>query len=94
MANMALAALSVLVIGESHVMGSDSQLNALHEAAVHPTDEHSKNYALWQTRCELFGSMDVAKFARQIVDTNDSPRVERNEVFRNLIDAMRRDLRH
>jgi len=32
MANMALAALSVLVIGESHVMGSDSQLNALHEA--------------------------------------------------------------
>lgn len=68
-------------------------LNALHEAAVHPSDEHTKNYALWQTRCELFGSVDVVKFAQRIVDTNDSPREERNEAFRNLIDAVRRDLR-
>lgn len=35
-------------------------LNALHNAAVHSSDENSKAYALWQTRCTLFGSPSVA----------------------------------
>ena len=68
-------------------------LNSLHEAAVRPSDESSKAYALWQTRCELFGSKDVSKYAQEIVDTNDSPRTERNAAFRNLIEAMKNDLR-
>jgi hypothetical protein len=67
-------------------------LNGLHQAAVHPSDENSKHYALWQTRCELFGSRDVAKYAQQIVDTNDAPREQRNAAFRALLDAMKADL--
>jgi hypothetical protein len=68
-------------------------LNSLHSAAVRPSDENSKNYALWQTRCELFGSTDVARYAQAIVDTNDAPREERNTAFRNLIEAMKIDLK-
>jgi hypothetical protein len=68
-------------------------LNALHRAAVQPSDEHSKEYALWQTRCDLFGSNDVSKYVMRIVETNNSPIAERNEAFRHLIIAMRADLK-
>jgi hypothetical protein len=68
-------------------------LNALHQAAVHPSDENSKDYALWQTRCTLFGSSEVSKYAQQIVETNDGPRTARDDAFQNLIEAMRVDLR-
>lgn len=68
-------------------------LNALHEAAVHPSDENSKHYALWQTRCDLFGSQDVSKYAQEMVETNDTPRAARDAAFRNLIEAMKTDLR-
>jgi hypothetical protein len=67
-------------------------LNALHEAATTPSDKNSKTYALWQTRCELFGSMDVAKYAQLIIDTNDGPRAARSTAFRNLVNAMKSDL--
>lgn len=67
-------------------------LNAIHEAAVHPSDQSSKGYALWQTRCELFGSNKVSKFAQEMVDTNSAPRATRDAAFRNLIEAMRADL--
>jgi len=67
-------------------------LKSLHDAAIHPSDETSKAFALWQTRCELFGSKDVARYAQAMVDTNDSPREQRNEAFRNLIEAMKADL--
>jgi hypothetical protein len=69
-------------------------LNALHDAAVHPSVEHSKNYALWQTRCELFGSETVSTFAQQMVDTNTASAAERQKVFRNLVTAMRADLKN
>lgn len=36
-------------------------LDALHQAATKPSDENSKTYALWQTRCQLFGSPDVSR---------------------------------
>jgi hypothetical protein len=68
-------------------------LNALHEAAVHPSDENSKGYALWQTRCDLFGSKEVSKYAQELVDTNEGPRAIRNAAFQNLIQAMKTDLR-
>lgn len=68
-------------------------LNALHKAAIHPSDENSKDYALWQTRCQLFGAEDVARFAQALVDTNDGPRSERESAFAGLVQAMRDDLR-
>lgn len=68
-------------------------LNALHQAAVSPSDQNAKNYALWQTRCELFGSRDVATFAQSMVDTNDGPSEARGAAHRGLIDSMKADLR-
>lgn len=67
-------------------------LNALHQAAVHPSNENSKHFALWQTRCELFGSDAVAAQAQKMVETNDGPREYRHTAFRALIDAMKTDL--
>ncbi len=66
-------------------------LTALHDAAVHPSMESSKAYALWQTKVDLFGSVDVRKFAQEMVDTNDTPK-ERSIAFNNLKNSMRRDL--
>ncbi|HJW42177.1 MAG TPA: hypothetical protein VJ476_13260 [Rhizomicrobium sp.] len=67
-------------------------LTALHEAAVNPSDKNAKTYALWQTRCSLFGSPTVSKYAQQMVDTNEGPRDERSDVFNRLVEAMRMDL--
>jgi hypothetical protein len=67
-------------------------LTAFHKAAVKPSTEASKEYALWQTHCSLFGSDKVACYAQKIVDTNDGPRSERDKAFKGLIDAMRADL--
>lgn len=66
-------------------------LQALHDAAIHPSDKNSMAFALWQTRCELFGSKDVAMYAQAMVDTNDGPGEQRNEDFKNLIQAMKAD---
>lgn len=68
-------------------------LGAMHKAAVQPSDEHSKEFALWQTHCQLFGSPDVSRFAQAIVDTNDRPQTEREVAFSGLLEAMRKDLR-
>ena len=67
-------------------------LDALHQVAVHPSEDHSKDYDYWQTRCHLFGSKDVSQFALRIID---GPIIERreDEAYRNLIEAMRVDLR-
>ena len=67
-------------------------LDALHKAAVHPSDEHAKSYALWQTRCALFGSKAVAEAAQEMIDTNDGPREARKAAHEKLIQAMRQDL--
>lgn len=68
-------------------------LGALHKAAVKHSDENSKEFALWQTRCQLFGSPDVSRFIQAIVDSNDGPSVDREAAFRGMVDAMRADLR-
>ena len=68
-------------------------LSALHDAAVSPSDAKSKSYALWQSRCDLFGSPAVSLYAQRIADTNDGPREARNEAFNGLIQAMKADLR-
>ncbi|MDD3181421.1 MAG: hypothetical protein PHD48_01235 [Alphaproteobacteria bacterium] len=67
-------------------------LESLHDAAVYPSDENAKAYALWQTRCKLFGSERVSKAAQNMVDTNE----DRNGRFLahgELLDAMREDLK-
>lgn len=66
-------------------------LNALHVAAISPSNESSKNYALWQTKCSLFGSKDVIEAAQMIVETNDN-RKRRDIAFDSLLNAMRKDL--
>ncbi|HIA4050776.1 TPA: hypothetical protein ACWQB8_004728 [Escherichia coli] len=67
-------------------------LSSIHKSAVSPSDEASKEYALWQTHCSLFGSKQVTHYAQKIVDTNDGPREERNNAFNKLIESMRNDL--
>ncbi|KXU78577.1 hypothetical protein [Aeromonas enteropelogenes] len=67
-------------------------LDALHKAAVHPSDAASKEFALWQTRCNLFGSEEVSRYTQRIIDTNDGPRSERNDAFDGLLKAMKTDL--
>jgi hypothetical protein len=68
-------------------------LKALHQAAVQPSEESSKGFALWQTQCNLFGASEVSKYAQAMVDTNDGPREARHNAFEALIRAMRDDLR-
>lgn len=69
-------------------------LDALHKAALHPNDENSKNFALWQTRVQLFGSKDAAEATQGIVETNGPQnRKERDAYFQKLIEAIRHDLR-
>lgn len=65
-------------------------LEALHDAAVNPSNAASKKYALWQTRCSLFGAKDVISFAQKMVDTNDM--TERDKAFNGLLESMRKDL--
>ena len=67
-------------------------LNALHDAAVRPSEAHAKAYALWQTRCDLFGSLEVSKYAQAVVDTNEGPLAERERALRALVRAMKADL--
>jgi len=67
-------------------------LDALHKAAVEPSDKHSKDFALWQTRIQLFGSEKVAKAVQGIIDTNADSQTERNKFFEEMIDAMKEDL--
>ncbi|HDO1314746.1 hypothetical protein [Aeromonas veronii] len=69
-------------------------LDALHKASVEPSDANSKGFALWQTRCHLFGSEEVSLYAQRMVDTNDGPRSERNEAYSNLLKAMKADFKN
>lgn len=70
-------------------------LDALHRAAVEPSDASSKQFALWQTRVQLFGDDHghVAQAAQGIIDTNGGPNDKRISFFEQLINSMRRDLR-
>lgn len=65
---------------------------SLHNAAVSPSDKNSKAYALWQTKCHIFGSDEVPRISQEIVDTNNGPSEAHNKAFQELLDAIRRDL--
>lgn len=59
-------------------------LTSLHDAAVSPSDINSKAYALWQTKCQIFGSEKVVRFAQEIVDTNNGSKEDRNKAFQSF----------
>lgn len=67
-------------------------LEALHKAAIEPSAINSKNFALWQTRVQLFGSSDVQEAGQGIIDTNDGPRAELDRHFNRMIATMRKNL--
>jgi len=67
-------------------------LDALHKAAVEPSEANAKNFALWQTRVQLFGSNYVAKTVQGIIDTNAGPREAKETCFQEMIEGMKRDL--
>ncbi|MDI9336462.1 MAG: hypothetical protein QM520_05485 [Gammaproteobacteria bacterium] len=67
-------------------------LDALHKAAITPSDENSKTFALWQTRVSIFGSEEASKAVQGIIDTNDGPRELRQLHFDNLLKAIKKDM--
>lgn len=69
-------------------------LDALHKAAIQPSNENSKAFALWQTRVEVFGTLEVAEAVQGIINTNDPiQRQERDMYFKKLIETIRKDLK-
>lgn len=67
-------------------------LEAYHLAAVTPSPEASKNFALWQMRCELVGSSEVIKSIQEIIDTNEDY-AKRSIAHEKMKVAMRKDLK-
>lgn len=66
-------------------------LEAIHTAAVEPSERASKTYALWQTRCLIFGTPKVADFAALFAEGVPGTK-ERNEVFDMLLLEIRKDI--
>lgn len=67
-------------------------LDALHQAAVAPSDANSKAFALWQTKVSIFGSERASRAVQGIIDTNDGPKEMRQQHFVELLTAIREDL--
>ncbi|NDV28622.1 hypothetical protein [Desulfovibrio sp. JC010] len=67
-------------------------LEAYHLAAVKPSPEAAKNFALWQMRCELVGNEEVVKSIQEIVDTNEDY-AKRSLAHEKMKKAMRKDLK-
>lgn len=65
-------------------------VEAIRKAAIKPSDEASKEFGYWKIRCELFGTTEVANLAQRMIDTTERT-AEREVVFRELIQAMRKD---
>lgn len=68
-------------------------LKSIHNAAVEPSEKNAKEYALWQTRIQLFGSKDSVCYAQKIVDTVPGSG-GRHLAFEGLVKAMRDDLKN
>ncbi len=67
-------------------------LDALRNAKSESSDADVKAWAHWQTRCILFGSPEVTRYAQEVADSFDKPAAEYNTGVANLIRAMRADL--
>jgi hypothetical protein len=67
-------------------------LDALRDAKSESSDANIKAWAHWQTRCVLFGSPEVTRYAQEVADQVDTPAGEYNTAISNLIRAMRADL--
>lgn len=66
-------------------------LSALHHAGVEGTVEAGKEFAYWQTRCELVASRTVREAIGRIVETNGN-HVGRARALSDLYVSMRTDL--
>lgn len=62
----------------------------LHKAAVSPSIENSKNFALWQIRVQLFGTDNVAKLVQGMIYTNEEPKNLRDKYFKELIEGIKK----
>ncbi|MFZ6846207.1 hypothetical protein [Undibacterium sp. RuTC16W] len=67
-------------------------LDALHKAAIEPSDKASKDFALWHIRVQLFGSENVSNAVQGMIDTNSSPKDERDHFYKKMISEMTKDL--
>jgi hypothetical protein len=67
-------------------------LDALHQAALAPSDANSKAFALWQTKVSIFGTERTSRAVQGIIDTNDGPKEKRQQHFAELLAAIREDL--
>ena len=66
-------------------------LEAYHRAAVEGTDEASKEFALWQMRCELVAPKPVRAAIEEIVSTNNDMKA-RYKAHEELKNQLRLDL--
>lgn len=67
-------------------------LDALHQAAIAPSNASSKAFALWQTKVSIFGSERASSAVQGMIDTNDGPTEKRQQHFSELLAAIREDL--
>lgn len=66
-------------------------LESIFNAAVNPSERASKEYALWQTKCDIFGSIDVSIIAAEYANT-DPGTEERHKAHQLLLAAIRKDI--
>ncbi|QHS33958.1 hypothetical protein GW535_05400 [Piscirickettsia salmonis] len=67
-------------------------LTSIHDAAIRGSDKNSKAYALWQAKCQIFGSDKVVRFSQEMQETNNGPKELRDKAFQGLLNAIRQDL--
>lgn len=69
-------------------------LQALREAAVKPSNENAKAFALWHARCAIFGANEVTVAAQRLIDTDHKGTKggARDNAYQDLINAMRKDM--
>jgi hypothetical protein len=67
-------------------------LDALRDAKNDSSVTDIEAWAHWQTRCVLFGSPEVTRYAQEVANQIDKPAAEYNTAVNNLIRAMRADL--
>lgn len=66
-------------------------LTSIHNAGVEKTEKAGYEYGLWQTKCAIFGSNDVTKWADKFPKTTVRT-LERTEAGEKLLAAIRKDL--
>lgn len=66
-------------------------LDALHKAAVEPSDANSKSFAMWQFKVDLYGTPEISEAVQGFIDSQPNT-TERNRFFLQLKESMKKDL--